>query len=294
LGSIIIFHYDFDGNIIGESNLSGTFSKEYLYRGNNRLAMVETTTGEIYFYGNDKQGTPIILTDSTNTVVWEAFYKPFGKALVNPNSSIINNFRFEGQYYDQETGFHYNYHRYYDPGIGIYLTPDPKGFDTNNNLFVYVENNPINAVDPLGLFSFTNPISYWKDLYDYALKQRQWGHATYPGEEHSSMRHCVVSCMTAQNFGGAGAFVAGAANEFQGYFRWDLPTMLSAVTGIGSVRYKDLGWGRLTGNVPFAFQIKDFIDNQRGINCSIKINEYNNRYENESSESSCIKCCQGK
>ena len=234
------------------------------------------------------------VTDSSNTVVWEAIYKPFGEAEINEHSTVVNNFRFPGQYYDAETGLHYNYHRYYDPSTGRYLTPDPKGFNTNNNLFVYVENNPINAIDPLGLFSFTNPISYWKDLYDYARKQRQWGHATFPGEENSSMRHCVVSCMTAQNFGGAGAFVAGAANEFQGYFRWDLPTMLSALTGIGSVRYKDIGWRRLTGNVPFAFQIEDFIENQRGINCSKKINENNCGCENESFESSCIKCCQEK
>jgi RHS repeat-associated protein len=113
--------------------------------------MVDVLTGNMYYYGNDQLGTPQIMTDSTNTVVWEADYKPFGEAEVNPNSSVVNNFRFPGQYYDQETGLHYNYHRYYDPSTGRYLTPDPIGQDGGVNLFTYVENNPINDYDPLGL-----------------------------------------------------------------------------------------------------------------------------------------------
>jgi RHS repeat-associated protein len=126
-GTTTVFHYDFDGNIIGESNASGTFSKEYLYRGSSRLAMVDVGASKVYYYGNDQLGTPEILTDSTNTVVWEAIYKPFGEVEINEHSTVVNNFRFPGQYYDTETGLHYNYHRYYDPSTGRYLTPDPIG-----------------------------------------------------------------------------------------------------------------------------------------------------------------------
>ncbi len=57
-----------------------------------------------------------------------------------------------GQYYDQETGLHYNYHRYYDPATGRYLTPDPIGLAGGINLYAYVENDPVNWVDPYGLF----------------------------------------------------------------------------------------------------------------------------------------------
>jgi len=148
-----VFHYDFNGNIIAESDLDSNFTKEYLYRGKSRSAMVDVVSGEIYYYLNDQLGTPQILTDSTNTVVWEGIYKPFGEADVNPNSSVVNNFRFAGQYYDQETGLHYNYHRYYDPGSGRYVRGDPIGLFGGINLFKYAENNPINEIDPYGLLS---------------------------------------------------------------------------------------------------------------------------------------------
>ena len=81
--------------------------------------------------------------------------QPFG----NVNGAVNdlgNNFRFAGQYYDSETGLHYNYHRYYDPNTGRYLTPDPIGLAGGINLFIYAGNNPINSIDPFGLFD-------WKD-----------------------------------------------------------------------------------------------------------------------------------
>ena len=68
--------------------------------------------------------------------------------------------RFPGQYYDAETGLHYNMHRYYDPDTGRYLTPDPIGLAGGINPFVYTHNNPINVIDPDGLsgiFMFSRP-----------------------------------------------------------------------------------------------------------------------------------------
>ncbi|MDP3284134.1 MAG: RHS repeat-associated core domain-containing protein [Desulfobacterales bacterium] len=150
-GVMSVFLYDFDGNIIGESDQAGSISKEYLYKGSSRLAMVDVLAGKMYYYGNDQLGTPQIMTDSTNTVVWEADYKPFGEAEVNPNSTVVNNFRFPGQYYDAETGLYYNWHRFYDPKMGRYVSADPIGLEGGINLYTYVLNNPIRRIDPSGL-----------------------------------------------------------------------------------------------------------------------------------------------
>ena len=71
----------------------------------------------VYYYHNDHLGTPQKMTDVNGTVVWSADYRPFGQADVTVNT-VANNFRFPGQYEDEETGLHYNYHRYYDPKQG--------------------------------------------------------------------------------------------------------------------------------------------------------------------------------
>jgi RHS repeat-associated protein len=93
---------------------------------------------------------------------------------------VVNNFRFPGQYYDQETGLHYNYHRYYDPKTGRYLTADPSHsiqpvesgiyfvipafLDTPQELnpFSYAQGNPINIIDLLGLYGTTD-CSYYDE-----------------------------------------------------------------------------------------------------------------------------------
>jgi YD repeat-containing protein len=108
---VTIFHYDFDGNIFAESEPDGDFTKEYLYMGSSRMAMVDVPSGDFYYFLNDHLGTPQYVTNAAGVVVWEARYLPFGQAIINGHSSVENNFRFPGQYYDSETGLHYNYHR---------------------------------------------------------------------------------------------------------------------------------------------------------------------------------------
>jgi RHS repeat-associated protein len=64
--------------------------------------------------------------------------------------AAINNHRFPGQYYDSETGLHYNLMRYYSPQTGRYITSDPTGLDGGLNTYGYAYQNPIMYYDPNG------------------------------------------------------------------------------------------------------------------------------------------------
>jgi RHS repeat-associated protein len=112
---------------------------------------------QYYFYHNDHLGTPQKMTSVSGAVVWSAKYESFGKAIVDPNSTITTNLRFPGQYFDDDTGVHYNYHRYYDPSTGRYFIPDPIGLNGGLNLFPYIDSNPVNDIDPTGEFAIAIP-----------------------------------------------------------------------------------------------------------------------------------------
>jgi RHS repeat-associated protein len=81
-----------------------------------------------YWYHNDHLGTPKMMTTSSGAVVWKAKYSSFGKATVDPSSTVVNPLRFPGQYEDAETGLHYNRFRYYNPEDGRYICVDDLDF----------------------------------------------------------------------------------------------------------------------------------------------------------------------
>ena len=66
--------------------------------------------------------------------------------------AVSSPLRFQGQYFDAETGLHYNRHRYYAPDTGRFTTVDPIGLAGGLNNYQYVP-NPTGWVDPLGLAS---------------------------------------------------------------------------------------------------------------------------------------------
>ncbi|MBU1640984.1 MAG: RHS domain-containing protein [Proteobacteria bacterium] len=157
-----IYHYDLSGNLLAETNPDGTLIRAYIYGAGLRLATMvpDGVNFNTYWHHNDHLGTPQKLTDSSGAVVWSADYLPFGKAIVDPGSTVDNNIRFPGQYYDSETGLHYNWHRYYDPATGRYMTPDPIGLDGGINLYAYVDGDPINWIDPYGLYHWNKKPPY--------------------------------------------------------------------------------------------------------------------------------------
>nr|WP_318182893.1 RHS repeat-associated core domain-containing protein [Pseudomonas fluorescens] len=106
-----------------------------------------------FYYQLDHLGTPQELTDYSGEIVWAAQYTAYGRLtrLNRDTHQILDQpLRFQGQYFDSESGLHYNRHRYYQPELGRYLTPDPSKLGGGLNQYQYTR-NPTGWVDPLGL-----------------------------------------------------------------------------------------------------------------------------------------------
>jgi RHS repeat-associated protein len=111
----------------------------------------------LYFISPDQLNTPCAVTDNTGKVIWSWASEPFGSMPPSEDpdgdgQSFTLNLRFPGQYFDQETGLHYNYYRDYDPSTGRYIESDPLGPGGGIHPYAYVNGNPIGLVDPTGLY----------------------------------------------------------------------------------------------------------------------------------------------
>ena len=112
---------------------------------------MRTTDGHYYYYHNDPLGQPWLLTNKAGAVVWQAAQiQAFGTVSSAPAAQVVQPLRFPGQYFDAETGLHYNLHRYYDPATGRYVTEDPIGFAGGLNFYLYANASPTKYIDATG------------------------------------------------------------------------------------------------------------------------------------------------
>ncbi|WP_436862113.1 RHS repeat-associated core domain-containing protein [Acinetobacter haemolyticus] len=127
--------------------------KDPVWRNDTRKKRVDLE--QITFYHCDQVGTPQTMTNARGECVWEITQDTWGSTLdiktVNPDNPFEqSNLRFQGQYYDQETGLHYNRYRYYEPHSARYVSKDPIGLNGGMNTSAYVS-DPTQWVDPMGL-----------------------------------------------------------------------------------------------------------------------------------------------
>jgi RHS repeat-associated protein len=150
-----VYVYDEPGHLLGEYDTSGATQREYLYLGDRPVAAF-AADGSAYPIISDHLGTPRQAVNSQAQTVWQwGNTDPFGNAAANTNPQGLGNFyfplRFPGQTLDDESGLFYNYFRDYDPKLGRYAESDPVGLRGGFNTYGYVNGNPINWVDILGL-----------------------------------------------------------------------------------------------------------------------------------------------
>ncbi|WP_157314823.1 RHS repeat-associated core domain-containing protein [Chitinibacter sp. GC72] len=154
------FVYDTAGHLLGEYYTDGKAIQETVWLGDSPVAVVKPTADpanpQIGYIWADHLNTPRQISDpASQAILWRWDGEPFGADLANENPSgkgqYVYNLRFPGQYFDKETGKHYNYYRDYDPATGRYVQSDPIGLAGGINTYAYVGGDPIGYTDPLGL-----------------------------------------------------------------------------------------------------------------------------------------------
>ena len=105
---------------------------------------------EHYSIVTDYLGTPTTMLHSSGQVVWSASISIYGDLRDLTGDCHACPFRFPGQYEDAETSLHYNRHRYFDPAVAHYLSPDPLLPFSCIATYSYAF-DPLIYIDPFGL-----------------------------------------------------------------------------------------------------------------------------------------------
>lgn len=141
-------HYD-DGRPVP------TYGRDYLWLDTLPIGVVDVSRSgsTVNYVIADGLDTPRTITDAKGQTIWHwpITGNPFGEQQPVSNVGYVYDLRFPGQYYDFETGFHYNMFRDYDPTTGRYVQSDPIGLAGGLSTYAYVGGNPLSYIDPRGL-----------------------------------------------------------------------------------------------------------------------------------------------
>lgn len=166
--------YDESGKLLGEYDAAGEPLREYAWLGTMPVAVLDYATPgapALYAIETDHLATPRLVTDASAQSRWRWFSAPFGDTPPEQSPAgldpFVLNLRFPGQYFDAESGLHYNYFRDYDATTGRYIESDPIGLSGGSNTYSYAEGNTVNLADPFGLAATDNPLGVGTGVRGY-------------------------------------------------------------------------------------------------------------------------------
>ena len=153
-------HFVWDGTrLLQEYTYKGSYT--YIYTDQDSyepLAQIFDNAKDskqyLAYFHNDQIGIPREMTDIHGNLLWYGEYTAWGR--LKKDECVYRNahqpFRLQNQYYDEETGLHYNLMRYYEPEAGRFVNQDPIGLAGGDNLYSFA-NNATSWTDCLGLLS---------------------------------------------------------------------------------------------------------------------------------------------
>ena len=142
--------YTWDGAVVAEETRGEKVTAWEFEPGTFRPLGKREKRSEFDTCVTDQVGNPRELVNQHGHVVWRAAFTTWGELDQVGERKTDCPIRFQGQWWDEESGLHYNFNRYYDPQTGTYLTPDPIGLEGGARSYGYVH-NPLTWVDPAGL-----------------------------------------------------------------------------------------------------------------------------------------------
>jgi RHS repeat-associated protein len=131
---------------------AGVQTHRYLYGTGVDQILADERGGSVVWALADNLGTVRDVVDGGGVVLNHVTYDSYGRVISQTNPAVEFRFGYTGREQDTETGLDYYRARYYDSGVGRFISEDPIGFGAGDaNLYRYVGNSPVNAIDPSGL-----------------------------------------------------------------------------------------------------------------------------------------------
>ena len=189
----------------------------------------------------DALGSTIALGDGTGTIQTQYTYEPFG-FVSQTGTASTSSYKYTGRE-DDGTGLYYYRARYYQPRLQRFIAEDPIGLHGGPNLYLYVRNNPMSLIDPLGLA----PPSVMPPDFDICLAIRQaqaWGLDQNKWIDNFSLQQVrkggnwdLKNLYNNRAYRNAGNYIYGLTGRA---FGLDSDTLQ---TGAGAANILDNGWG---------------------------------------------------
>ncbi len=256
-GQVFTYAFDGDGNRISQS-LNDCLHARYIYDGPNvvlelngsnevihavvngpgidqpveRIADVNGEPRLRQVYHTDGLGSVALMTDEAQAPVKTYAYDAFGRIRSETGALVMNRWTYTGrEALGDSAGLYYYRWRVMDPSTGRFTSEDPPGFVDGSHMYRFVDNSPVNAVDPYGLFRIGCPgttipgtdikawtcIGYAEKISNY-LNSRDTSCQCYKeGSDQGLMNHCLFGCL--YSLAGCG-LLAGGTELKKGGFQW--------------------------------------------------------------------------